>query len=161
MSDESTNGRLDPPRRFGQNRLCSVDPHGFERLFWDPGEDEPLPFAFAVEPLSEERMSRYHWLRSLCPIAPPNSLAPHLSATPYGQGGSRTPESGNGRSPACRAVHTDSRFCSRLSGRVARRSVRLQIDHAVLLITASMSSRSWLAWGMVALDGARARRLGE
>jgi hypothetical protein len=68
-SGESTNGRLDPPRRVGQNRLCSVDPHGLQHPLRDPGQDEPLLFALAVKPLSEERVSRYHRLRSLRPIA--------------------------------------------------------------------------------------------
>jgi hypothetical protein len=64
---KSPKGRLDPPRRFAQNRFCPVDSHGFQRPFPDPCEDEPLLFALAVKLLTEERVSRYHRLCSLCP----------------------------------------------------------------------------------------------
>ena len=48
----------------------------------DPREDEPLLFALAVELLREERVSKYHRLRSLFPIACPTSLYASPSGHP-------------------------------------------------------------------------------
>jgi hypothetical protein len=56
------------PRRFGQNRLCPVGPRGLQRPFSDASEGEPLLLALAVELLREERVARYHLVRSLCPM---------------------------------------------------------------------------------------------
>jgi len=61
------------------NRLCPVDPHGFERPFLDPREDEPLLFALAVELLGEERVARYHRVQPMH-----DRLTDSLHASPFG-----------------------------------------------------------------------------
>ena len=62
------------------NRLCPVDPHGFERPFLDPREDEPLLFALAVELVGEQRVARYHRVQPMH-----DRLTDSLDASPFGE----------------------------------------------------------------------------
>jgi len=55
--------------------MGAVHPYGFERPSREPGKNEPLRLALTVELLGEERMPRYHGLRSLR-ASPPRETAP-------------------------------------------------------------------------------------
>jgi hypothetical protein len=59
-------------------------------------------------------------------------FAPDLNAQNDAPERSTRPEPTRTERHICGARRTERRFCSRLSGRVARRSVRLQVDHTAL-----------------------------